>query len=287
VYLLTLPVFSYERKAAAHLSIKKKAPIKALIIAAFLTIALPCRAQSPVTTPAVSRDPSAIQLLTNALNLVGGLQGWQSIHGARVTGNLTVQGMSKTGQATTNTFVWLDDWSTGHSRYNRATTNSAGTTHIMRHGDSPSFAARTPKGETRAARFDPTIVLLTHLPAASLAMILNDTSYSVTKTSHSNDSTHNEVLVSKSDGTMAQIWFVSIATGQIEAVRYTLPDVLNGSHFTWDVAVYKHYRSVSGLSFPDQVTIIRPNSAPVQIEFKSLEANPTVSISDFTLGGGQ
>jgi len=246
----------------------------------------PVSAQTAI--PSAPRDPAATQLLTNALNASGGMNAWQSVHGAKVSGSITAQSMSKTGQtSTTNTFVWLDDWSTGHPRYNRATTNSAGTTHIMRHGDSASFIAHTPKGEPRAIKFDPATVLLTHLPAASLAMILNDTNYSVTRTSNPNDSAHNEVLVSKPDGTMAQIWFVSVATGQIDAVRYTSPDVLNSSHFTWDVAVYNHYQSAGGLSFPDQVTMVRSNGAPVQIEFKTLEVNPTVSASDFTLGGGQ
>lgn len=250
--------------------------------------ALHCRPQSPTTPSTAPRDAASLQLLTQALNLSGGPAIWQSMHGARVKGSITASKPSKTGEAAAvNTFVWLDDWSTGHPRYSRATTNSAGNTHILSHGDSSTFTAHTPKGETRTIKFDPATVLLTHLPAASLAKILSDTSYSVAKTSQPNDPDHSEVLVSKSDGNMAQIWYLSNQTGQVDAVRYTIPDALSSSHRIWNIAIYKHYRADGGVSVPDRVTIIRPNALPIDFEFKSLEANPSVSTSDFKRGGGQ
>jgi hypothetical protein len=247
-----------------------------------------CWPQGPSASSTTPRDAASLQLLTQALNLSGGAASWQSMHGARVTGTVTANKSGNGGEAApVSTFIWIDDWSTGHSRYSRTTASATGNTHTLRHGDSATFTAHTPQGATRTMKFDPASILLTHLPAVSLVRILSDTSYSVAKTSQINDPDHNEVLVSKSDGSMAQIWYLSIQTGQVDAVRYTVPDALNSSHHFWSIAIYKHYRTNGGLSVPDHVAIIHPNSLPIEMEFKSLEANPTVSARDFSVGGGQ
>ncbi len=259
-----------------------------LAIASCLVIPLQLFAQVSATSQAAPRDPEALKLLTSAFNQAGGAQAWQSIHGSRVKGTLKASMKNASGQKDiSNSIVWVDDWSTGRPRYNRTTTNAKGVTRTQEHSDSPTFTTQYKNRTIAVKQFDTTSVLLTHLPGAALAKILSDKSYAITPVAQAKDPTHSEVMVSKIDGSVMELWFVNKQSSQVDAVRYTVPDAFNTSHRAWDIAIYDHYRNEGGRSVPDRVTVVWPNSMSIKLELDSLETNPAVSNSDFGKDAGQ
>jgi hypothetical protein len=247
-----------------------------------------CEAQSINSTSGETRDPAAIAALNKALDISGGRKAWGAIHGTKVRGELTAHLMGKSGSTVvTNSVVWLDDWSTGHVRYNKITTNSEGVAHTLKHNNSSTFSAHNGKKTILASRFDDASILVTHLPGAAMLRILSDDQYSIVSNQKFSDPNHTQVTVSRSIGSIRQIWYFSKVTGQVDAVRFTLPDLLNEGHKSWETVIYKHYRADGALSVPEDVEIIRPNNFPVSFKFKSLELNPNIVARDFNSGVAQ
>ena len=258
----------------------------------FSVVALPAMAQTmlPADTSTLTRDPAAIHALTTALNGLGGRTAWQSVHGASIAGVATFATMGASGPTTvSNPITWVDDWSTGGSRYARTTTTPGGPRTHKSDG-SASFTTTFRGKSISVPRQDTTTVLLTHLPGAALATELSNSNYGMQVMPQSTDSANagnTTIRVTKSDRRTIQEWTIATQTGALQSVRFTIPDALNAAHQVWETITYKHFTSYGGLLVPDSCTLLQPNRQTISFQFNSLAINPSVQDSDFSKGGAQ
>ena len=233
------------------------------------------------------RDGPCVGQLTVALQQAGDRSAWQTFHGVHVKGTVTARILeNKTWSTEDSALDWVDGWSTGKPRYKRSFSNGP-KQHVVRHTGGDYFAARMGKKKVSVRQFDSASVLLVHLPAISLAKILSDETYSIHPMPSLATPKDNVVQVTNAAGNSTQMWFLSKMTGQVDAVRFTVPDVLQPTHQTWETAIYRHYHTIDGLTFPDKVTVLRPAGGPLEYTFTSMDKNPAVADKDFTPGAAQ
>jgi hypothetical protein len=252
-----------------------------------VTVSSPAQAQAQTQVPAtaqdqtpVVRDAAALQILSAALDAMGGEQAWSSIHSAKVTGTSMEDGATDAVP-----FTWIDDWQGGHKMRREGTTGAKGQHAFVQPDHAETM--QTPNGQAiKKPRFDSVPALITHLPAAAIRIAIDNPHYGVVLSHEIHFDPNSDCVVMTRedkdgfDGVQVELC-TAVQTHLPVTAAVSLRNLAGSSVMLAEHIQYKQFQTIDQMLIPQTVQVKKPIRGGSLLTFTSATWNPQVNESAY------
>jgi len=246
---------------------RKQSAILLLCLIAANIVALSQDSLPSSNSPGSGRDAHALELIQAMVETTGGLDAWNSVRSAHISGTVRSHGLNDE-----RTFTWDEDWSTGSPNFRRETDNSQST----------SVYEQKPSGVSSSAaygRVSPSSLSLLesaiiYSPAIAMRAVLTDSSYRVRLYQSPTPATTQDcVSISRSAPTPTDVVLCFNLDHHPSMALVGLQKQSHPRLQQYKRIVFSSFRQQGNVELPSLVTIYYPSGKALDLSFSSLEAN--------------